>query len=383
MMTRFTVIQFKAANLLFMRKRRPLLSFFNSQSILKPLHLHLSKKIMKIQKNISLKPLHTLSTDAYASYFIRISEVNEIRAVLNEWPFSSNKVLWLGGGSNVLFTEDFDGVVVQLGLKGINKEAEDGEYVWVKAQAGMNWDEFVKYTISKGWGGLENLSMIPGNVGTSPVQNIGAYGRELKDVFDHLLAYDLEEHKIVRFNKVDCQFGYRDSIFNRKYKNRMIILSVVFRLMKKPVIKISYGGLSREIEKMNINHPGIDDVSRAVRKIRSEKLPDPGELGNAGSFFKNPVVDADTHKSLKSRFPKMVTFPLKDNQFKIAAGWMIDHLGWRGYREGDTGVHDKQALVLVNYGNASGMDIYQLSKKIQESVKEAFGINLQPEVNIY
>ncbi|MCF8301682.1 MAG: UDP-N-acetylmuramate dehydrogenase [Bacteroidales bacterium] len=339
---------------------------------------------MDIQQDISLKSWHTFATEARAKYFVRIHNAEDIPMLLKDNRFASHRHnLWLGGGSNVLFTGDFDGTVVQLGMKGVEVEAESSEYIWLRAEGGENWDDLVKHTLLQGWGGLENLSMIPGNVGTSPVQNIGAYGRELKDVFDHLIAYDLVEHKIVRFNKADCQFGYRDSIFKRKYKNRMIILSVVFRLMKKPVIEISYGGLKREIEKMGIADPGIKDVSQAVRKIRMEKLPHPDELGNAGSFFKNPVVDAGTHQNLKSRFPEMVTFPIEDYQFKIAAGWMIDYLGWRGYREGDAGVHDKQALVLVNYGNARGMDIYQLSKKIQASVKEEFGIELQPEVNIY
>jgi len=252
----------------------------------------------------------------------------------------------------------------------------------VKASAGENWHEFVTYCVNEGFGGLENLSLIPGNVGSCPIQNIGAYGVEVKDSFHSLEAIDLQTGELVVFSNEECRFGYRDSIFKRDLKGKFAIWSVTFELKLNPVVHIEYGAIKQELEAMGTGNPGIADVSNAVCSIRQKKLPDPEVLGNAGSFFKNPTVDQKFAEKLVESFPKMVFYPTGADRIKLAAGWLIEQCGWKGHREGDAGVHENQALVLVNYGNATGSNILTLAHRIQNSVYERFGVKLDMEVNV-
>jgi len=296
--------------------------------------------------------------------------------------YSEYPIFILGGGSNILFTKDYDGAVLKNEIKGIELQHEDGEHVYVKVGAGENWHQFVLYCINHNWAGVENLSLIPGNIGASPIQNIGAYGVELDDVFWSLEAFHLSERKIHTFTATDCEFGYRDSVFKNRYKNEFAILSVTFQLKKKPVYHVSYGAIAEELEKMGVKDLNIKIVSQAVVNIRSSKLPDPKIIPNAGSFFKNPEVSTEKYEELKLNFPDVIAYPLAKGTVKLAAGWMIEQCGWKGYRKGDAGCHAKQALVLVNYGNAAGKEIYDLSEEILLSVNEKFGVLLEREVNI-
>ena len=297
-------------------------------------------------------------------------------------------MLTLGGGSNILFTKNFDGLVLKNELKGIELVKEDEHHVYIKAAAGENWHQFVLHCINNDWAGVENLSLIPGNVGAGPMQNIGAYGVEIKDVFYSLEAFHLKEKKTVQFNIDDCAFGYRESVFKKKYKNEFVITSVVFRLNKQPKFNTSYGAIEQELEKMGVKQLSIKVISDAVISIRSSKLPNPEQIGNAGSFFKNPEIESAAFNLLHSKFPGIVGYKLHNDNVKLAAGWLIEQCGpqesvtWKGYREGDAGCHARQALVLVNYGNATGEEIYALSEKIIESVKENFSVSLEREVNI-
>ena len=288
----------------------------------------------------------------------------------------------LGGGSNVLFTKDFDGLVLKNGIKGMNVVKEDADHVYVEAGAGENWHGFVMHCIEQGLAGLENLSLIPGNVGASPMQNIGAYGVEIKDAFYELEALHMKDLASVRFNNGACEFGYRESVFKHQYKDQFTILSVIYRLNKQPHFNTSYGAIGQELERMGVKELSIRSISDAVIHIRSSKLPNPAEIGNAGSFFKNPEVTLEKYESLKAAFSEIVAYPLPHNRYKLAAGWLIEQYGWKGYRNGDAGVHAKQALVLVNYGHAKGEEIVELSWKVVESVKEKFGVTLEREVNI-
>jgi UDP-N-acetylmuramate dehydrogenase len=290
--------------------------------------------------------------------------------------------LILGGGSNLLFTKNYEGLVLKNEILGITEVHEDGEYVYVKAGAGENWHRFVLHCIEKNWSGIENLALIPGTVGASPMQNIGAYGVEIEDVFWDLEAYHVKEKKMVTFTKTDCEFGYRESVFKRRYKNQFVILNVTYRLRRKPRFNVSYGAIEQELERMGIQELSIKAVSDAVTRIRSSKLPDPAVTGNAGSFFKNPSVSAEQFKNLKAGFENIIGFPNSDGSVKLAAGWLIEQCGWKGYRKGDAGCHAKQALVLVNYGSATGKEIYELSEAILQSVYEKFGVALEREVNI-
>jgi UDP-N-acetylmuramate dehydrogenase len=267
-------------------------------------------------------------------------------------------------------------------IKGIEKIKEDETHVYVKAGAGVNWHQLVLYCVSNNWAGMENLSLIPGNTGASPMQNIGAYGVEIKDVFLELEAFHLAEKKIVTFNKIDCAFGYRESVFKRKFSNQFVIINVTFRLNKKPVFNTSYGAIEQELEAMGVKDLNIQAISQAVINIRRSKLPDPVEIGNAGSFFKNPETVEANFEILKKNFPAIVGYKLPGGSVKLAAGWLIEQCGWKGYRNGDAGCHAKQALVLVNYGKATGDEIYGLSEKIIRSVREKFGVILEREVNI-
>ena len=334
---------------------------------------------MEIKKDFSLKLLNSFRVEASACYFAAFSSVEELEELINFQPKSERMIL--GGGSNVLFTKDYSGVVLKNEIPGIDIIKEDDRHVYVRVGAGENWHRFVLYCLDRDLAGVENLSLIPGNVGASPMQNIGAYGVELKDVFHDLEAFHLKEKKLATFTNADCRFGYRNSVFKNKYKGVFAITHVTFRLDKEPSLNISYGAIEKELDKMKAE-PGIQSVAKAVIKIRSSKLPDPAKIGNAGSFFKNPVVSAVRYKSLKTLYSDIPGYPQEDGSIKIAAGWMIEQCGWKGYRKGDAGCHAQQALVLVNYANASGKEIYQLSEEIYKSVKEKFDISMEREVNI-
>lgn len=340
---------------------------------------------MQIQENISLKPFNSFGIDAIARNFAGFHSIDELQEgiLFHQNKFSNTPAPYiLGGGSNILFTKNVDNLVLKNNINGIQKIDEDNDFVYVKAGAGESWHGFVEYCINNNYAGVENLSLIPGNVGASPMQNIGAYGVEIKDVFHSLEAFHLKEKEVVNFSLPDCEFRYRESVFKGKYKNQFAITSVSFRLRKKPAFNISYGAISQEMEKMNIEHLSIAAVSQAVIKIRQSKLPDPAVIGNAGSFFKNPEVPDVQYHQLQNQFPGIVGYPLHTGNTKLAAGWLIEQCGWKGYRMGDAGCHERQALVLVNFGNATGEQIIRLSQDIINSVNEKFGIALQKEVNI-
>jgi len=337
---------------------------------------------MQIQENLSLKPYNTFGIDARARYFGMFGSVEQLQSFLTINHKPKTKSLILGGGSNILFTKDFDGLILKNEIKGIEKIKEDKESVYIRVGAGENWHGFVLHCIENGWAGIENLSLIPGNVGASPMQNIGAYGVEISSVFQELKAFHLEERTNYTFSQKDCEFGYRDSVFKGRYKDQFVILSVTYRLSKQPVFNTSYGAIQEELEKMGVTNLSIRAVSDAVIRIRSSKLPDPAVIGNAGSFFKNPTIPSEQFQSLRSKFENIVGYENPDGTVKLAAGWLIEQCGWKGFRRGDAGCHEKQALVLVNYGNASGGEVYALAEEIHESVKEKFGISLETEVNI-
>jgi UDP-N-acetylmuramate dehydrogenase len=338
-----------------------------------------------LQENISLRVYNTFGIAAGARYFAQVRSVQQLGELLrgNRYP-----LLVLGGGSNILFTKDVDGLVLKNELMGIEKVAEDEAYVYVKAGAGENWHGFVLHCIANGWAGVENLSLIPGNVGASPMQNIGAYGVEIKEVFHQLTAYHIHDHQSVVFSAADCAFGYRESVFKQRLKNQFVITDVTFRLYKQPRFNVSYGAVAQQLEAMGVHDLSIKAISDAVIAIRSSKLPNPAELGNAGSFFKNPVVPQAQYAILKAQYPNIVGYAQEGGQVKLAAGWLIEHCGpaegqsWKGYRQGDAGCHAKQALVLVNHGDATGQEIYALSERIVQGVADTFGVALQREVNI-
>ena len=336
---------------------------------------------MQIQQNISLKQYNTFGIDVSAKYFSIFSTLSEFQEVLSHESVNKERMLILGGGSNILLTQNFDGLVIKNELKGINVIQEDDEHVYVKANAGENWHSFVLHCISHGYAGAENLSLIPGNVGAAPMQNIGAYGVEIKDIFYDLNAYHLKDKTIVNFSSKECAFGYRESIFKGKYKGQFVITDVTFRLNKKAVFNTSYGAIQQELENMQVKEISIANISQAVINIRSSKLPDPKVIGNAGSFFKNPTISKKHFEDIKNQFPGIVGYPVND-QIKVAAGWLIEQCGWKGYRKGDAGCHAKQALVLVNYGHAKGIEIFELSSEILLSIKKKFDIDLEREVNI-
>ncbi|SDW10380.1 UDP-N-acetylmuramate dehydrogenase [Hydrobacter penzbergensis] len=335
---------------------------------------------MQISQHLSLKPYNSFAIDVKAKYFAAFESVMVLEELLSA--AGHEQMLVLGGGSNILFTGDFNGWVLKNECKGIRLIDEDDNYFYVKAAAGENWHQFVMHCIAQGYAGVENLSLIPGNVGASPMQNIGAYGVEIKDVFHELEAFHREERKLVTFTLADCSFGYRESVFKNKYKDQFIILNVTFRLRKKPVFNTSYGAIEQELEKMGVQERSIKAISEAVIHIRRSKLPDPAETGNAGSFFKNPIIPTLQFEQLQQSFPAIVGYPAGAGQTKVAAGWLIEQCGWKGYRKGDAGCHARQALVLVNYGNATGAEIVQLSTDIINSVQEEFGIHLEREVNL-
>ena len=332
-----------------------------------------------IQENISLKPFHSFAMEVNARYFTRLSSMDQLPQIFG-WKKSSSMVL--GGGSNLLFTKNYDGLIIKNEMKGIHLIREDDHHVYVRAGAGEGWHSLVLHCINNGWAGMENLSLIPGTVGAAPIQNIGAYGVELKDIFFGLEAYHIKEEKLHQFSLNDCAFGYRDSIFKRSLKGELVITQVIFRLNKIPEYKITYGAIEQELEKMNIKELSIQSISQAVCRIRSSKLPDPAVMGNAGSFFKNPAVPENKYSELKEKFPGLVGYHQMDGSYKLAAGWLIEYCGWKGYRRDDAGCHALQSLVLVNYGHATGAEIFTLSEDIQRSVFEKFEVRLETEVNI-
>jgi UDP-N-acetylmuramate dehydrogenase len=337
---------------------------------------------MVILENHPLKQLNTFGISAYARYFTECSSEGQLNEVISSDRFRNTRKLILGGGSNLLFTGDFDGLVIKNSLKGISLAQEDKDHYFLKAAAGEVWHELVQYCIQHNYAGLENLSLIPGNVGASPMQNIGAYGVEIKDVFHQLEAIHINDGSKRTFTAEQCKFGYRESVFKRELKDQYIITSVTYRLSKTPVLNVSYGAIGNELESMQVKNPTIADVSQAVINIRSSKLPDPKKIGNAGSFFKNPEISAEQYQQLQKDFPDIVGYSLENGNVKLAAGWLIERCGWKGKTIGDAGVHKLQALVLVNYGNANGREIYNLSQQVMDSVKEKFGVSLEREVNI-
>lgn len=337
---------------------------------------------MNLRKNFSLRTYNTFGIDVSAKYFATFSTVDELKALLNYSDVSASHKLILGGGSNILFTRNIDGLVLKNELKGIELIKEDAHHLYVKAAAGENWHRFVLHCIDHNYAGLENLSLIPGNVGASPMQNIGAYGVEIKDVFENLEALNKKDQSIHTFSTNDCAFGYRESIFKSKYKDQFVILNVTFRLNKNPVFNTSYGAIEQELEKMGTTELSVRAISQAVINIRRSKLPDPEEIGNAGSFFKNPTISSAIFKTLKTKNVDIPGYTLNEGQVKIPAAWLIEQCGWKGYRKGDVGVHIRQPLVLVNYNNAVGAEIEALSEKIRHSVKQKFHIELEKEVNI-
>lgn len=337
---------------------------------------------MIISSNISLKTYNTFGIEAAAKYFKSIQSIEDIKELLQSIEYKNNEHLILGGGSNMLLTKNVDAIVVKNNLKGIEVVNETSDHVFVKCAGGEVWHEFVMWCIDKNYGGLENLSLIPGCTGASPMQNIGAYGVEIKDTFYELEAIHAITGEQKTFSKSECEFGYRESVFKHQFKNQFIITSVTFKLSKKPNFHVEYGAIKQELDAMNISELNIKAISQAVINIRSSKLPNPKEIGNAGSFFKNPEVQASVYENLKTNFPNIVAYPLENGNYKLAAGWLIEQSGLKGYRVGDAGVHKLQALVLVNYGGATGNQIYNLSSHVLQTVKAKFGVDLEREVNI-
>lgn len=333
-----------------------------------------------LNKNVDLKPYNTFGISAKANYFAAFDSINSLDDLIKN---NQNKpITILGGGSNVLFTKDYEGLILRNEIIGISVEKETEDFVYIKTGAGENWHEFVLYCIDNDWGGIENLSLIPGSVGASPMQNIGAYGIEIKDVFHSLEAYEVETGKTRSFSHQECEFGYRESAFKKSLKGKYIITSVTYKLTKKHQINTNYGAIEEQLKQMAISVPTIKDISNAVIAIRQSKLPNPKEIGNAGSFFKNPVVDISILKKIQEKYENVPHYYMSDTSAKLPAGWLIDQAGWKGKRFGNYGVHVKQALVLVNYDNATGTEIYDLSQKILNDIQNKFGILLEREVNI-
>lgn len=336
---------------------------------------------MHIQQNISLKSYNTFGIDAKAKFFVSVNSVSELEEILKSKDYPNSFIL--GGGSNMLLTKDIDALVIHINIKGIEIVSEKNEAVIVKANAGENWHEFVLWCLKNDFGGIENLSLIPGNVGSAPIQNIGAYGVELKDVFISCEAIEVKSQQLKTFTNTDCKFGYRESIFKQDIKRQYIITSVTFQLTaKNHKLNTEYGTISEQLKDMGITNPTIQDISKAVIAIRQSKLPDPKEIGNSGSFFKNPIISDQHLKKLKTIFPDIPSYVVSSNEVKVPAGWLIEKAGFKGKSFGNYGVHNKQALVLVNYGSAKGMDILKLARLIQKTINRIFDIEIETEVNI-
>ncbi|MDC8006108.1 UDP-N-acetylmuramate dehydrogenase [Aureisphaera galaxeae] len=336
---------------------------------------------MLIEEHKSLKPFNTFGIDCKARYFASVTSVTKLKELLSQNIHPSRFIL--GGGSNLLLTQDVDALVIHVNLRGISILSEENGQVILEVNAGENWHEFVMHCIENGYGGVENLSLIPGNIGTAPIQNIGAYGVELKDVFVNCKALEIESLEERTFDHSECEFGYRDSIFKNEAKGKYIITSVTLRLTTQDhTLSTSYGAIKTQLEKQGVTTPTIKDISDAVITIRKSKLPDPAEIGNSGSFFKNPVIGSDDFQQFRLSYPNAPFYEVSPTEFKIPAGWLIEQAGFKGQRFGDAGVHKNQALVLVNHGNASGSELWELALKIQKKVKEDFGIYIEPEVNV-
>lgn len=337
---------------------------------------------MEVLRNISLRHYNTFGIDSTARAMVRIKSIGDLQNLLDDTSLQNESRLILGGGSNVLFSGSVDALVLKIDLMGRQIIEEDNDSAIVEAGAGENWHELVRWAIGNNLGGLENLSLIPGNVGASPMQNIGAYGVEIKDTFHSLDAVELATGKLRTFSPEECAFGYRESVFKTSLKNQYTIVKVRYKLSKKPVFNTSYGAIEQELERMGVQELSLDAISQAVINIRQSKLPDPKVLGNAGSFFKNPVIDEEQFRSIGEKFPDMPHYPAGEGKVKLAAGWLIEQCGWKGKRVGNCGMHEQQALVLVNYGGATGDEIYAHSERVLQSVKEKFGVELEREVNV-
>lgn len=340
--------------------------------------------MLTVQTNVSLKPYNTFGIDALTRYWVEITNETDLLTLLNSPDYLDIPKLILGGGSNVLLTQNFDGMVIKISIQGINVAREDDEHVYLTAGAGVNWHELVMHCVGQGLAGMENLSLIPGTAGAAPMQNIGAYGVEIEQLFDSLTAVHVHTGEQRRFNHADCRFGYRESVFKQELKEQYIITSVTFRLDKNPTFHTRYGAIQETLTAMGITDEtlSIKAISDAVIHIRQSKLPDPAEIGNAGSFFKNPEIPKAQFDRLKTQFPSMPGYPVGDEAVKVPAGWLIEQSGWKGKRIGDAGVHAKQALVLVNYDSATGDEIIALARQVQATISEMFGIHLTPEVNV-
>jgi UDP-N-acetylmuramate dehydrogenase len=337
---------------------------------------------MDIKKHFSLKTYNTFGMEALADAFVEIQAIEDLQKLLEQGHFKG-RFLILGGGSNILLTQNFEGLVIHVAIKGIEKLREQDNWVWIKVGAGENWDGLVHWAIANQLGGIENLALIPGTVGAAPMQNIGAYGREIAEVFDSLEAFEIATGLVKSFHVEDCAFGYRESVFKNSHKGKYIITSVTLRLDKKHQYKLEYGDVQTVIENELDGRIDIASIAEAVSRIRSRKLPDPKQIGNSGSFFKNPIISTAHFEQLKSQYPELPGYALDGLQVKVPAGWLIDRAGWKGYRQGDAGVHAKQALVLVNHGSAKGEEVWALAQKIQKDIEQKYGILLQPEVNVY
>lgn len=338
--------------------------------------------MLDIRNNVSLKPFNTFGIEALCAHFAEINSIEDFSALLKTDIYKTSAKLFLGGGSNLLFTKDFNGLVIKNNLKGIEIVSENDDEIIVKAAAGENWHSFVLWCIERNFCGLENLSLIPGCVGASPMQNIGAYGVEIKDVFSSLEALNTSSAELRVFNAAECEFGYRESVFKTKYKDQFFIISVSFKLSKHPKLNTTYGAINSELEAMKISTATIKDVSNAVIAIRQSKLPNPAETGNAGSFFKNPEVSKEKHEALKRSFEALVSYPLPNGNFKLAAGWLIEQCGLKGFEKDGAAVHSKQALVLINKNNCTGKAVFELSGYVLQKVFDKFGVALEREVNI-
>lgn len=338
--------------------------------------------MLQIRENFSLKNFNTFGVDANTRFFVEINHEDDLTELFLDPKWLQIPRLVLGGGSNVLFTKDFEGLVIRMNIRGIEHRINHEE-VFVEAGAGENWNELVNYCVSHGFAGMENLTLIPGSVGASPVQNIGAYGVELQDVFESCQAFEISTQHKKTFVKEACGFGYRESVFKGVLKDQFIITSVKFKLSFQAKVNTKYGAIEEELKKREVTNPTIGDISKIVAHIRVSKLPNPSTIGNAGSFFKNPIIDLTQSEKLKIEFPEIVSFPTGENQVKLAAGWLIEQCGWKGKITGQTGTWKNQALVLVNHGRASGREIYALSSQIIDSVYNKFGVVLKREVNVF
>lgn len=336
--------------------------------------------MIRFSENYDLKSHNTFGVEARTRYFFEFTEPEDLETfVQSNESWKDLQMFVLGGGSNVLFQKNFEGLILHPNIPGIFKVKEDRRNIWFEVGAGEVWDDFVKYCVEFGVGGVENLSLIPGLVGAAPVQNIGAYGQEVSNVIERVKGYDLQQKMPVEFPADSCEFGYRDSLFKRELKNRFIITSVVFRLEKFPEFNLKYGQVEEKVNELG--EVNLKNIRQAIIDIRSSKLPDVTEVGNAGSFFKNPVVKTEAAEKIRAQFPDLPVYPVNEETVKLAAGWLIEKAGWKGKREGHVGMHEKQALVLVNYGSATGNEIYEFSEKIMDSVQKKFGIELEREVN--